>query len=936
MQKFGFVLGLLLTLAGALDAAPNLTLQNNQPYPWRLPVRVHGMTIEGNGTQRLGDDTLFVADMPASGLGKISPQPAPFFIIGGGHPEVQLSYGGAVLGYLCWGLDLHPATTNRAETNAAFSPLPVQFQETAHGPVFHQWQGAVTNSGLEIQIELLAYQGGFLDINVHLTNLYADPKIKTYAAVVCRWETGGALTLCYDNRIRDLRAEDQSPFREGEGSQRFMQHGVDWVRCGFKTGATAAWMNDFAPSFTMVDNSTNNIFHAPRYALANLSQIGREARTSGDNVYLISEISRNLADTFRNLLTEDVLPARGEGISFSSRLVFGGADLDNSKVDHAFVAYAGYTAQHKTSDGVTVSYGTPCTRFGTSYFPYSTLGENFDSWKLPGMDRESFWPLAADTVLQWRLFADDIRRDLRIAKAMGFQLIRLHHIELLAGIPPETRREYLDFFFGQLRELHLRALLDAYASPAQLAELVGRYRDLVDGVEIENEILIWGIPLDRPREWKADYAAIKKVAPEVLVSFAGYNNTGMFNRLEELGVPFDRMDLHSYIDRLDSIPSGRGFALALGNQASKLGKPAMISEWNWRGLTRMSEEERAKIYPAIIDNALSTRALTEFYEFQFNETMAPNPRVGRGNLLRHYELVDLSRRPKLETFEFMKLIERYSAPTDSVRIIQSSHEVAELDERNFARLTISITNAGTETLHLHASPETAEPLKIKFSAPKFALAPGQWAALTMDVSLAKRVPGFYHVFVRLESDEGLLRYLWAEVRVPDGPEMDTITVSSIVYPRGVAKELEWNFSRVPMTVAYDPKATVLEVETAFAIGQTLESATGTVVPIMPLSEVPPESRTHLILVGSVKDAAIRALQKDQPFGSKSFVTRVVTPAVSSTEDWLIVGGSDSRGVEDAGMDLLLRYWKFAKDSATRRVGLAQKNLPRGGDATKLP
>jgi hypothetical protein len=933
MPQFRFSIGLLLLCAFALDAAPVLTLQNNQPFPWRLPERVRGIVLHEKGTQRLGNDTLLIADLPGSGVGKILTDNSLAFKIESDSNGVKLKDGGAVLGQLAWGLDLRAPTVNQKETNVPFENLPFHFEQTARGPVFEQWQSTVTNHGLQIQIELLAYRAGFLDVNIHLTNLSADPNIKTYAALVCRWEqpSRASQTLCYDNRIRELSERDHSAFRAGEGSQRFMNHGVDWVRCVFENGKNVTWMNDFAPSFTMKDNTTNNTFHAPRYALANLSQIGQEMRTSPGETYFITEVARNLADSFRNLLTEDVLPARGEGASFSSRLVLG---LDKAEVDHTFVAYTGYTSQETTSNGVRISFGTQFTRFGTSYFPYSTLGENFDSLKLPGMDRESFWPLAADTVLQWRLFADDIRRDLRIAKAMGFQVIRLHHIELLAAIPPDVRREYLDFIFGQLRDLHLRALLDAYASPEQLAELVSRYRDLMDGVEIENEILIWGIPLDRPPEWKAEYAAIKKVAPEVPVSFAGYDNTGMFLRLQQLGVPFDRMDLHSYIDRLDSIPSGRGWVLALASLASKLGKPAMISEWNWRGLTRMSEEKRAKIYPPIMDNALSTRALSEFDEFQFNETMSPNLRVGRGNILRHYELVDLSRRPKLEALEFMKLIERYSAPTDPVRILQSAHEAVALDDKNFARLNISITNAGATTLHLRVSPETAEPLKIKLtSAPQLALAPGQSATVAMDASLTERVPGFYHVFVRLEWDDGFLRYLWAEVRTPGAPQMDTNTVSNIAYLHGLTEELKFDFSRAPLTVAYDPKATVLEIETAFALGQTLESATGKVVPIEPLPDVPSASRAHLILVGSIKDAAIRALQKDLPTSQKSFVTRV-TP--SPGEDWLVVGGSDSRGVEDAGMDLLLRYWKFAKDSAVRRVGLARKALPRGGDASKLP
>jgi hypothetical protein len=926
MQKFKFAILILpacLCGIALLHAEPTITLRNNQPFPWRLPVRVHvpstnegpWLTSDGQPAQPLDRDILFIADMAGSATQQITLHPSPgpvdrpsLFKIEADNPGVRLIYSGQEMGRLAWGIDAHTVTTAKHGTNAPqdfdadFKPLPFEFRQKVHGPVFDQWLATVTNAGLQMQIELLAYADGFLDINAHLTNESADPNVKTYAAVVCRWEQPPDVSraLCYDNHIQKLGARDRSPFRSGKGRQLFTQRGVDWVRAVFKDGTTAAWLNDFAPSFTVIDKSTKNPLHAPRYSGANLSQLGQEVQTVPGRFYSITEIARSNSKTFANRSTENILPARGEGVSFSSRLLLSKAALDNKAVDQIFVAFAGYNGQQERPDGATVSFGVPSVRFGTSYFPYSTLGENFDRWKLPGMDRESFWPLAADTVLQWRMFAEDIRRDLRIAKAMGFQLIRLHHLELLASIPKDTRREYLDFLFGELRRLHLRALLDVYASPEQLAELVGRYRDVVDSVELENEILIWGIPLDRPQQWNAEYDAIKKAAPDVQVSLAGYNNTGMFNRLEQLGVKFDRIDLHSYIDSLEAIPSGRGYALALGSMATKIGKPPMISEWNWRALTRMSEAARAKVYPSIFDTALATRAIPDFYEFQFNETMAPNPRIGRGNVLRHYELLDLSRRPKLEAFEFMKLIRRYSAPEDPVRIIGSSHEVAELDEQNRATLNISVTNTGADLLQLHATVETSDGLKADpLTNSPFTLATGKCATLPVAVSLRDRIPGFYHVFVRLESNEGLLRYLWAEVRVPGAPRMDA------------GPELNFDFSK-PVTVAYAAKATVLEIETAFALGQTLESATGMTVPILPLKDVPKSSSAHLIFVGSV------------------------TNAPAPGKDWLMVEGKNPRAVEEAGMNLILRYWKFAKDSAARRVGLARKNLPKGGDAAKLP
>jgi hypothetical protein len=443
---------------------------------------------------------------------------------------------------------------------------------------------------------------------------------------------------------------------------------------------------------------------------ANASLLGREAQTTNSRLYFATEIARSSVRSFRDRLKENILPPRGESISFSSRLIAGDSSLDDTRADQSFVAWNSLIEQRNSPTRAEVAFGTAAVRFGTSYFPYSTLGENFDTWKIPGMDRESFWPLAADTVNEWKLFADDIRRDLRIAKAMGFQLIRLHHLELLAPIRPATRQEYLDFLFSELRHLQLKALVDIYASPRQVTELLARYGDAIDGLESENETLIWGIPLDRPPEWNQIYAAVKKTAPHVQVNFTGYNNTGIFDRLSALGANFDRVCLHSYIDTVEAIASGRGYALALSSYATNAGKSPLITEWNWRGLTRMTPEARADIYPQIMESAIATRGIPDFYQFQFNETLCPNPRSGRGNILRHYELIHLSRRPKPEALVLADLIRKYSAENDPVRTLPAFHTATRLDEQGHGEATLVLTNAGKSSLKLTVGLESGEEL----------------------------------------------------------------------------------------------------------------------------------------------------------------------------------------------------------------------------------
>ena len=120
-------------------------------------------------------------------------------------------------------------------------------------------------------------------------------------------------------------------------------------------------------------------------------------------------------------------------------------------------------------------------------------------------------------------------------------------------------------------------------------------------------------------------------------------------------------------------------------------------------------------------------------------------------------------------------------------------------------------------------------------------------------------------------------------------------------------------------VVYGDDAPVLAVETAVAIAETLESASGREVSYLQISDAPPYAMTNgnLIIVGTAK--------------SNDWVTKK-----NGATNVLTITGADSEAVEKAGMNFILSYWKNAKDSAARRVGLVTKELPKGGDAAKLP
>ncbi|MCA1555416.1 MAG: hypothetical protein LC747_01880, partial [Acidobacteria bacterium] len=541
------------------NAPPIIVLVNNQPFRVRMPIHVRGQKLglgtwavsDGRPVQQVGTDAIFIADLNASSSerlafrqGRSASKPAALTLLPAAN-GVALRYNGKDAGRLAWDVvvrDAQPAARkeSRAMTRPdfanQFAAIPLSFRKSATGAVFDVWRAEGTKNGLKLLIELQAYHDGFLDLNAQIENVSASTT-NVYAAAVCRWQQPqvSSRSLNYNNEIAPLSDAAWSQFRgtddtgTGDFRHMFIQRGVDWINTTLAAGAGVLWLNDFSPSFTVHQAATGK--RPGRYTGANSPQLGQEAQTAGGCFYSVTEIARSNTRYYLERFVPNVLPPAGEPLAFSSRLVFANAPVTNKRADEEFIAYAGYSEQRRSAQGTEVSIGVPGVRFGTNYFPYSTLGENFTLQKLPGMDRAAYWPLAADTVTEWRLFADDIRRDLRIAKAMGFELIRLHHLELIAPLEGKLKLEYLDFLFGEMRHLKLRALLDAQMQPDEISEIVRRYRDVIDGVEIENEVLIFGINDGREKYWNAVYDAVKRVDPRIPVHLTGHTNAGAFTRL---------------------------------------------------------------------------------------------------------------------------------------------------------------------------------------------------------------------------------------------------------------------------------------------------------------------------------------------------------------------------------------------------------------------
>lgn len=969
-----FAILLILSGATSVDAQNranerirrDIRIVNNQPFPVKMPIDLRGTSLNGTDwrtadgkaaqTETASGNLFFIADLPASSAKSYRLQSVsganendkPLSIVPTEN-GISLNFANANLGELAWQIlyrDSRPAElkgepySTKTDFSKDFQALPFKFTKISTGALFDVWHGAAESNGLRLTINLRAFHDGFLDVNSVLTNTNAAKTENVYAAVLTRWRQPDAAnrSVCYDYRISRLKENDYTLFRVGESRNWYVQRGVDWLKTNFAGNNSVAWMNDFSQSFTVHQDAKGK--RPARWVGANIPQIGHEAQTAGRDVYLLTEIARSNLKSYAERLEDNRLMERGESANFSSRLAFSKTAMTDEQVDNAFVAYASYAEQKQENGKIDYEIGVPYTRFGTNYFPYSTLGENFDIKKLPGMDRDAYWAFAADTVNKWQLFADDIRRDLRIAKTLGFELIRLHHLELIEGVEKAKQVEYLDFFFGEMRKLKLKALIDARISAADTADLVRRYRDVIDGVEVDNEVLIFGINDDAPAYWTRVYNAVKAVAPEIPVHLTAHTNTGAFDRLQKLGVPFDKIGQHAYTDGLDSMPNTRGFSLAAASYGRRVGKPPIITEWNWRFLTRLTPEDRAKVYAPIFENVLKTRSMPVMYQFQFNESLAMNPKALKG--IRHYEQIWLSRRPKPEAFVLSGLINKYGAPTHPNKLVNVEYSVVNLSENGQGAAQFKITNTSGKNLNLKAAIEVPANLKASFQNAKdnnLRLKPN--ALMTVIVSLQalptddspKPLPGFYHVFLRLEGDDDLLRYGWAEARLAGAPQMDAAEKSNVVYGD---KVFDFNLNR-PLAVVYGDKSPIQDVETASVLVNTIESATGRPVKIYELKDLPKAERAALILVGTLKTnqliAAVNSKIPENVRNAKQFAART---GENSGEDWLVFSGGTPLEAERAAMDWTVRFWKYAKDSVARRVGLVEKELPLGFDPAQLP
>lgn len=836
-------------------------------------------------------------------IGTVEDAPAPDEPVAARHTAggVRLLWRDATVGDVAYDLAVIRDTTAGVDDAVrGFAPLDLRWLPQPDG----SWAATSQRNGHSVTVTMFPAAGGSVDFRARVSRSDEEPGSRAYLALVRRVTTSdnGAAKLRFNGR------QFEGPVSPEIWDRDFWYtHGVDWI--SWKAGPrTILAVNGFSP--------VPPIARAGGWREASHFWVWEKTRRVNDSQFLVSEIA---GPNKNQTAVSPYSPlAAGDTVTLTWRLAVHAepsADWEEGQL-HGF---AGPRFVSTDSTGIRIDLGVRDVTFGVSYFPYSTLTENFDYYRTPGLNKEGFWAFSPALWMRWRELAPRMRTDMHIIRAMGFERVRLHHLELLQKMDRGVALAFLDFLIGEARSLDMRVLIDSEGPAEWLALLAGRYAESLVGFELENEILIGGIAKGGPERWKNLYSAVKAVAPATEVFVTGVGNNGMYERLRTLGVPFDRVGLHAYKHGPQWKEAFASHMLGTASYASSLGMPVTLGEFNWKDLTRLSPPARLIEYTQVYEQVLGARAIPEVFHFQFQESLSFNPAIA-GTFSRHYETLRVDRRPKPEAFELMRLIRKYAAPEAPVNELSVSVSRSRLAGGS-ATAGFSISNTAARPLRVSLAPLAFDGLaSVLASAKTIVLNPGETRRGTVRLGIAPRArPGTYHHFIKASyGSKSVIG--WGVTSLEGAPSFDPFSVlpHRASYPQGVSSVSKLNWRR-PLAVVFGGEATVLELETAYAITNTLQSATGKDVWLSAEADLPDSlaAWATVVVVGTpAANELVRARGFDLTPGRGSIITAKVRG-----NDWLFLTGLEKTDAQAAAVDFMLRYWKNAKDSIIRLTGM---------------
>lgn len=584
------------------------------------------------------------------------------------------------------------------------------------------------------------------------------------------------------------------------------------------------------------------------------------------------------------------LPAKDEPVRLNYRLLPAKSrSLDDT--NQAFSSFAGYQGRHFSDDEFHVSFGAGEVSFGANYTRLALYGE------------------------RWSDHKDEVRRDLRIANAMGIDWIRIDDID-----SPDPKKDFLttdagkpvmdslQFVAETARETGLKLFLDFSLSPNDARAVAEQFGDVIGFYEM-GDALADSLSPDRLQHGREVQEQIVSAHPAAL--FIVTKNAESFplvDRLDALDLQLDAIGQRLPESEEISVEAVKNQGTLLGGYATRHGRAPFFSIASWRPEPRQTEEAQANSFYRVSDALLAEGSTSLFLQGDLAPALT-RPSTATGAPLR------LDRTPTIQAHAFHELVRRYGDEGNRIKSLEITLPLVSIRAGETTTLPVTVRNLTNRPLEVRLSPRLPDGLTTGGKEEILTLRPRQSRSYQRTIEAADGLaPGFYHLFEEAHFEE-TVRFGWTYASHRAAPAFDRNREphAGVHYAGGLESWSEINLSNL-RHVVFGSEAPEAEVAWAATLQETLRSATGADIQRWSHHEIgEKELKRSLLLIGNQEtNPAIAELADRLPIdpltldAGEGAIMAIEHPK-NPNRFLLIVSGGDADGLEKAATDLLSRY-----------------------------
>jgi hypothetical protein len=763
----------------------------------------------------------------------------------------------------------------------------------------------------------------WLDLDARLTRVTGGKSQEGVAALIRKVVWSGAQPK---HKLSWMSLEQDSygqRHAQGMTPQFGTIQDVDWFNLTDGNGGLQSF-HLFNPTFS-TELDANRLVSANSFLIRERFHSDLDKNT----YYLVSDIaSPGKKNTGMMAIVPERLPDLGDEVKIRWVMAMGDA-MDSSSVRQHFDGLTALCTFEETETERRLDIGVPFVEFGTAYFPYSTETENFGYYRVKGHDRDGWWPFSVDLWEQWAQFKERIRVDLRLIKSQGYDQVRQHWLSHLNVMDWEVTFDYMDFIYEEADKVGLTMMYDSKGSAEWQGELAKRYGSRTPEIQIDNEQFLIGAVKSSVGDFIEQYDAVNQYSPNSKTYTATLMNIADTIKLKEMGVPIERVCLHAYAHfhqmKAEHIQVLGNLSRMMAMHGNELGLPTVCTEFNWKFLTHVDPDiQKQRVYE-MYKEILAPRSFPLFFQFQWQETFAANPAMSRQGY-RHYEYMHQDRRPKSMLEGMQDAIEPYLRPDHLHRKLAGSFDEAVAGKNGALSWNGWIENKTNQALPVTILLEGFEGLEMGFDkASEVVLGAGERRRIDLKGHLpASALPGHYYGFVRIELGDDCRYIPLSASKVSNLTLSEEPFLSEMIEYKPSLKALSSiDFVAKPVVVVFSDKRSIMDLEMASLLRETIQSATGQSTYLY--SDSNPKLKAFgkdalYVVVGTSQHPWVRALNPalaikkghvewipDSPYGEVLLF--------SANEN-----GTRNPELHAAAVDFVMRYWPSAKDSSMRIAG----------------